>query len=99
MPEEIARALDTAPPSFARIERAGRAILVAIVGVGVLVSVPGGPAPLYAPAKLGLIALGALSTWGSSWSSGTGPGVMGGPAARRQSSRTLRSAPASAASR
>lgn len=60
MPEYIAQALDSQPPSFHRIERAGRLSLVAIVAAGVLITLPNLAGPWYSPARVGLLALGAL---------------------------------------
>lgn len=58
MPEHLARVLDEAPPALARIERAGRVTLFAVVAGAVLVSLPVGSAGWGDSANALFVALG-----------------------------------------
>ncbi len=60
MPEYLEKALESPSPGFERVERAGRWSLIAIVAAGVLVTLPNLDGPWYAPARLALLALGAI---------------------------------------
>lgn len=58
MPDHVARSLETAPPEFRRVERAGRITLLAVIAGAILLTLPVGDRGWSDPANALLVLLG-----------------------------------------